>query len=63
VLLGVGAFKPTLFILIPLLLLLQQRRRALVAFFVVGAILETWSIGLVGFAGLQADADLLSSDF
>jgi hypothetical protein len=62
-LVGAGAFKPTLFLMIPLLLLLQRRRRALAAFVVVGGALTIWSFSLVGIGGLQAYARLLSSEF
>ncbi len=61
--LGVGVFKPTLFLLIPLVLLLERRPRALVTCLSVGSTLGVISIGLVGLTGLQADASLLSSEF
>ncbi len=60
--LALGLFKPQLFILVPMLLLLQRRWRALGAWSVVAATLTIVSIVLVGFDGVHAYIDLLTSD-
>ncbi len=60
--LGLGLFKPQLYLLMPLLLLLQRRWGALVSWLLVGTMLTVTSIAAVGFDGLQSYTRLITSD-
>ena len=60
-LLGLGAFKPQLFLLIPLLLLLQRRWRALTGWLAVSMVLLAASALLLGPAGIHSYVVLITS--
>lgn len=60
--LGLGVFKPQLFLAMPLLFLLQRRWRALGSWLAISSALSVLSIALVGFNGVRAYLRLLTSD-
>ncbi len=60
-LLGLGVFKPQLFLLMPVLLLCLGRRRAAAAWVLTAAALTALSLTLVGPAGVRAYLAILSS--
>jgi hypothetical protein len=60
-LLGLGAFKPQLFLLVPIALVAERRWRALLAAAAVGAALTGASVLAVGTEGMGLYADLLGS--
>ncbi len=59
--LGLGVFKPQLFLLVPILLLLQRRWRALSAWMAVASTLAALSMALLGLAGTLEYIDLLTT--
>lgn len=61
-LLGVGVFKPPLFLLVPVLFLLLRRWYALASWFVVASILTLLSVWVVGLEGARAYAGVFQSD-
>lgn len=61
-LLGLGVFKPQLFLLVPLLFLLQRRWRALAAWTGVAGFLTIVSLALMGAEGTRSYVDVLTSD-
>jgi hypothetical protein len=60
-LLGLGVFKPQLFLLVPIYLALRGRWRALGAWVAVAALLVVLSAALVGIEGLERYLQLLGS--
>lgn len=60
--LGLGLFKPQLFILMPVLLVAQRRWRALASWSAVALVLTGASLALVGPDGARAYVRLLTSD-
>lgn len=62
VVLGFGALKPQLFLAVPVLLVIQRRWHTLGAFAVVSGLLAIVSFALVGPAGAQEYARVLTSD-
>lgn len=60
--LGLGVYKPQLFLLAPVLLLLQRRWRGLGAWIGVAALLTGISVLLVGLDGMRSYLSLLTSD-
>ena len=61
--LGLGVFKPQLFLLVPVLLLFQGRRRALGGWLAVAAILAGLSVALLGPVGVRSYLQLLKFSF
>jgi Glycosyltransferase family 87 len=61
--LGLGVFKPQLFILLPILFALQRRWTALVAWVAVAAPLTIFSVAVIGAEGVQDYYRLLTSDY
>ncbi len=60
--LGLGLFKPQLYLLMPLLLFLQRRWSALAGWLAVGLILAVASIAAVGSGGVQSYVRVVTSD-
>ncbi len=60
--LGLGVFKPQLFLVIPVLLLVQRRGRALASWVTVALALALISLAMVGARGVHAYLSLLTSE-
>lgn len=61
-LLGLGLFKPQLFLMIPVLLLLQRRWRALGGWVTVALVLAGVSMAIMGVEGARSYVDVFTSD-